>query len=1258
VTQTPLPEWMATDLDLRNNQLLNARVHNALAPPADPDKGQFWFDTTTNVLKWYDGTKWSSSTSSYGTISDDGTNRPQRARLNFRSTPSLNATVTDESGTNTSSVTLDAKYGPVTSSVVPNTAVSDGAAATLARSDHTHGSPPATGQDTTMVSWWQHGTEQWSQLAPVATFVPDLADDVVGGGWQLSTGGSIFYTGEPIPVAPTGVYRNSVRAAAVGDDTGLSLGWLCYDDDQNLLGQVRCANGVAVRAAAEASGLTARNMVPDPSGEGHTLEASTTRTVTIDFNEGVIGETDAYRTGPNDLGGGLTSANNRQGRYVAGKDSSTGLGNYPPYGGGASWERLGLYDATSVEGWEIPTNISTTTVDFQFTTLPDPDDGFRLLTGSSILDLQYHSANMDDQQDLSIGIMYGYLGTGIPPEIRFYIKGTGDAMTSFEVHTNVVEPDTWYVAKHTIVNQEATLSIIDSLGTTVLSYTHTLPEGWVQVLWLEAYASRLHDATLNPTQWLEVAVDNLSVTWTAAVIEPVIALTGTVTVDDTSVYPWWGNPHDAVVVGGPEGIWSDGSDATYAEVSTAGANGQPTGAGSTGGYNGAWVEMSDLAPEIPADARVESLTFRVRARHVAGQESPYNQGIYVQLYEQTGNTVVAGAGGGNYEEKVPPSTNYPPSWKFPDEFTTQEYTVQAYNIAGATEGGWEAQGWDSQAEMDAYVDARKKKLADTLRAGPVQVVVRGGAPPGDLPGFDAQDTQYDVAEVSLSYTLETASAPSTGWHSETLSGTAAVAAISYATDQFYSGPHSIKAAWPDPDASTAQSNCVIETAAFPPNTPVVLGARVRVPTGSPDVRLEVLGRNTGPVIAAKDQWVYSEVKATTSSDPTLVGFSTASPTNGTSAYIDNVLCREDTGPLPNGRTFFDGDTPDTADTAFVWDGEPENSSSSYYTLEPAWEVVSGFIAIGDGAEPGVGIAAGIEAAVNPLPGTVYFRPFVAVTFGVLAVDTHEVARGQRDQTVLDGLSTGWVEAEGTVSAAKMVTADLAPPDMDPVVPMRIGPVLDPPAQPGDVTPRAYVDRALGLPLGATTTPPQFLWEGLAGAEPTPANLGFPFAAWPMFASWLDTAVPQARPAVLVGTLQTAAGVLPLLGAGVWAAVPDCYRVVTMAPADGVLFAISTSNVNALYNDYVQLRCGVWSDVDQNGLGGSYVGSLADPAFSASSNTTLSRIPATLFSVVPVTAGTRYMIRTEYAHGGGTSSISRDRVIGVYLPGGVRMGANA
>jgi hypothetical protein len=49
------------NLDFAGNQLLNVVVQNSAADkaPANPQKGQLWYDSTGNFLKVYDGTKWS-----------------------------------------------------------------------------------------------------------------------------------------------------------------------------------------------------------------------------------------------------------------------------------------------------------------------------------------------------------------------------------------------------------------------------------------------------------------------------------------------------------------------------------------------------------------------------------------------------------------------------------------------------------------------------------------------------------------------------------------------------------------------------------------------------------------------------------------------------------------------------------------------------------------------------------------------------------------------------------------------------------------------------------------------------------------------------------------------------------------------------------------------------------------------------------------------------------------------------------------------
>lgn len=91
-------KWL-TAIDLAKNELQNAVVQNLAAAPSSPVKGQLYFDSTGNILYWYNGTAWVSASGgsvSFGTITQEQT------------------------------------FGAVKN---------DGAATTAARSDHTHGNP-------------------------------------------------------------------------------------------------------------------------------------------------------------------------------------------------------------------------------------------------------------------------------------------------------------------------------------------------------------------------------------------------------------------------------------------------------------------------------------------------------------------------------------------------------------------------------------------------------------------------------------------------------------------------------------------------------------------------------------------------------------------------------------------------------------------------------------------------------------------------------------------------------------------------------------------------------------------------------------------------------------------------------------------------------------------------------------------------------------------------------------------------------------
>lgn len=159
-----------TAIDLAKNELQNAAIQNLAGAPSTPVKGQLYMNTTDNVLYWWDGTAWQSA----------------KAGSGFPG------------------------YGSVPAETTFGIAKADGVATTVARSDHTHGSPAHSAAE--------HSTIPISALAQATANVNMNNNYITNLAYPLNSGDAA--NKQYVDFAVQGfAWKDAVRAATTANIT-------------------------------------------------------------------------------------------------------------------------------------------------------------------------------------------------------------------------------------------------------------------------------------------------------------------------------------------------------------------------------------------------------------------------------------------------------------------------------------------------------------------------------------------------------------------------------------------------------------------------------------------------------------------------------------------------------------------------------------------------------------------------------------------------------------------------------------------------------------------------------------------------------------------------------------------------------------------------------------------------------------------------------------------------------------------------------
>ena len=172
-----------THLNLNKNELQNATVQNLAAAPSSPVKGQIYFDSTGNILYWWSGTVWVAA------MDAGGSGFPGYA----------------------TSVVAETTFSQVSAV---------GVATTVARADHTHGSPVHDAA--------AHSTIPISALAP-ATGPINMGGNVINNVGTPVSGTDAANKSYVDNLSAGLSWKDAVRVCSAGFNFGTMTGLLAVD---------------------------------------------------------------------------------------------------------------------------------------------------------------------------------------------------------------------------------------------------------------------------------------------------------------------------------------------------------------------------------------------------------------------------------------------------------------------------------------------------------------------------------------------------------------------------------------------------------------------------------------------------------------------------------------------------------------------------------------------------------------------------------------------------------------------------------------------------------------------------------------------------------------------------------------------------------------------------------------------------------------------------------------------------------------------